>query len=74
MRHPTRRSSVLSAVVLAGVVLVGVQPVLESTAAPVDLAAASDRLVVDATGEVRGAHAPAFSNLGQPVFDACLHG
>ena len=40
MRHPTRRSGALSAVVLAGVVLVGVQPVLESTAAPVDLAAA----------------------------------
>ena len=38
---------------LAGVVLVGVQPVLESTAAPVDLAAATDRLVADATGEVR---------------------
>ncbi len=52
MRHPTRRSRALSAVVLAGVVLVGVQPVLESTAAPVDLAVATDRLVADATGEV----------------------
>ena len=52
MRQPTRRSSALSAVVLAGVVLVGVQPVLESTAAPVDAAASADRLVADATGEV----------------------
>jgi len=52
MRHPTRRSSALGAVVLAGVVLVGVQPVLESTAAPVDAAVSADRLVADATGEV----------------------
>ena len=48
MRHPTRRSRALSAVALAGVVLVGLQPVLESTAAPVDLAVATDRAALGA--------------------------